>query len=379
MNPSQPWTPNTTTKLCSRHFVYGRKSDIPGSAGYIPTIFESKEAEKTQTHVVSVGISRNRQSGPKESTPAKAATPKSATTANKDILKSANAAKVVTPAKVVTVKSGTSLKRRMEYETSSHPSSSSSSQVGRHPPPDDQIRRQMFMGDEKAVWSTTDHDYIKTQEEKTVNMEEVRRVQMKLEELKAEHMRLKKAALCLENIKDHPGILRFWTGFPNYRTFMAVFNYLKPKAADLHVERGEATLDNELGDEGTVSLEEEFFVVMTRLRIGVPVSDASARLLIKPDHLTVREQQLYSNYKHETIKFLIGVSSHSLAVTYYSACFGDRASEVLLESLKAVDSVSADKGSTMHMELKLSALGIMSGNPDSKGVGRSQLALTSTS
>lgn len=44
--------------------------------------------------------------------------------------------------------------------------------------------------------------------------------------------------LSLENMKDNPKRVAFWTGFPNYETFLALFEYFQPRAKNLRYLAG---------------------------------------------------------------------------------------------------------------------------------------------
>ena len=66
-----------------------------------------------------------------------------------------------------------------------------------------------------------------------------------IEELETENKMLKekiestsKKVLSLDNIKDNPAEMRYYTSFVNFGTFMALFNYLEPKALLLKYWRG---------------------------------------------------------------------------------------------------------------------------------------------
>ena len=51
-----------------------------------------------------------------------------------------------------------------------------------------------------------------------------------LEELKVQNERYKSQVLGLEEIKENPNRMQFWTRFPNYDTFYALYEYLKANA-----------------------------------------------------------------------------------------------------------------------------------------------------
>ena len=90
----------------------------------------------------------------------------------------------------------------------------------------------------------------------------------------------------LEKIKDGPNAFRLYTGFENYDTLIAVFVYLKPKARRMHFCQG-----TDKYDDGTLkyqnenikkpalkkklSLLEEFFIVLVRLKTGMFLFDLS--------------------------------------------------------------------------------------------------------
>ncbi|XP_019636876.1 PREDICTED: uncharacterized protein LOC109479363 [Branchiostoma belcheri] len=392
---SKLWKPSKTAKICSMHFINGTKSDTPGTSGYVPTIFEQIELE---------GDCKSRQKNDRT----------------------------------------TVLKATTTTATVSQPETVSQPTV--NPSVDDEIRSEMSRDDEDVPRSNG-HDYLKTMEDTstTVDFEEYVRLRVEMEEMKAEVEKLKKACLRLDNIKDNNDKFRFWTGFPNYGTFQALFEYLKPKAAGMKYWRGGATLDSEHysyrysmkpGQRRTLTLEEEFFAVMVRLRVGLLVKDIAARFLIsestfsrlftswinlmyqelkgmfelpsrkvaqegkarcfnlfpevyitvdctelfteKPSDLDTRKQ-LYSNYKHhETVKFLIGVSP-SMAVIYCSPCYGGRASDKYITGASEDLLQSLKPGDSVMadkgftVECELAELGVKLLVPDFKGVGRSQL------
>ena len=217
-----------------------------------------------------------------------------------------------------------------------------------------------------------------------------------IEELETENKMLKekiestsKKVLSLDNIKDNPAEMRYYTSFVNFGTFMALFNYLEPKALLLKYWRGgqqsskpskhyTSRKDNQL------SKLDEFFLVMVRLRLGLLAGDLAKRFAIseaevsrifttwinflyfelkdlcqftsqektreslpeqfknfphtrviidctelfiqRPSSLEAK-RQTFSNYKHHnTFKFLIGISPNG-AVTYVSRAWGGRASD----------------------------------------------------
>lgn len=59
--------------------------------------------------------------------------------------------------------------------------------------------------------------------------------------LKDENESLKRSAITVEALRDDDKKLKFWTGFPNYAMFLAVFEFVKPKAIHLKYWHGTKT------------------------------------------------------------------------------------------------------------------------------------------
>ena len=79
-----------------------------------------------------------------------------------------------------------------------------------------------------------------------------------------------KQILSLENIKDIPKMMNFWTGLPNYETFYALYHFF---------------LDN--------------------IRV---ILDCTEIFVQHPSKLDARKQVYLNNKHHNIFKFLVGVS-----------------------------------------------------------------------
>lgn len=94
--------------------------------------------------------------------------------------------------------------------------------------------------------------------------------------------------LTLNNVKSNQKLFKYYTGFPHYGTFEALFNYLEPKARDMKYPYGERTVSHQHfvnirrsakkpGKARSLELREEFFMTMVRLRLGIPSADMAIR------------------------------------------------------------------------------------------------------
>ena len=297
------------------------------------------------------------------------------------------------------------------------------------------------------------HDYLKCQidpqsqqfaELYPAEFNELQELYTKIAQLEEENYKLRERCISLDQIQQSSDSCQFWTGFPNYGTFKALFDFLN-EAAHLKTNwRGQATVESrhfseayksKPGPTSKNSNEEEFLMVMIRLRAGLPLRDLAQRFALSvssvskictawinlmyfelkklcqmPDwdqtvtakqfsqfpHLRIvldcteifcekpsslqANKEVYSNYKSQTtFKYLVGISPHP-AVVYVSKAWGGRASDKritqtsadLLDKLKPNDEVMADRG--FEIEGTLTPLGVKLTIPDFKGQGRAQLS-----
>lgn len=91
--------------------------------------------------------------------------------------------------------------------------------------------------------------------------------------------------------------VQFWTGLPNKGVFDALFEYLKGKAQNLRYERGNVPVSSHSavndtcakvkpGKRRKISLGNEFFAVLVRLRVKLLLTDISQRLGISEAHFS---------------------------------------------------------------------------------------------
>lgn len=265
--------------------------------------------------------------------------------------------------------------------------------------------------------SINNHDYLKTETEGgnysfiKEYLPEINEKMEQLAKLQKINQQQSDQILSLENIKDNPKRMAFWTGFPNYDTFLALFEYLEPRAKNLRYWRGDATTPEasskkKSGPNRKMELIDEFFLTMVRLKVGLLYEDLAIRFSISvgsvssifnswinlmhadlkelcelpskdvltenqskamknfeevrvildcteifvqnPTKLDARKQ-VFSNYKHHnTFKFLVGISPQ-MGITYISRMYGGRASDKFIksESEDLLNNLETCKGSVM--------------------------------
>lgn len=105
----------------------------------------------------------------------------------------------------------------------------------------------------------------------------------------------------LEKIKDDPQAIKFYTGFPNYESLLSVYKYLEPKLCRIHYWTGPSSLKKDVGNlnyqtsknnflkpgrKRSLSLLDEFFLVLLRLKVGLYVADIADRFNISASHVS---------------------------------------------------------------------------------------------
>ena len=130
--------------------------------------------------------------------------------------------------------------------------------------------------------------------EKKINMQfqEINRLKSKVNELKEYIEKLQAPQFSLEKIKDDDFAVRFYTGFPNFSSLFAVFEYFKPKFEHVHYWQGPKsgnkkdlfyqshTIREKPGPKRKLPLINEFFLVLVRLKVGLFLGDLSDRFCI---------------------------------------------------------------------------------------------------
>ena len=256
-------------------------------------------------------------------------------------------------------------------------------------------------------------------------LEHIRKLQEENQRLKDQSCSLLAKSISLEAVKGDDEMFSACTGLPDHQVFQSLCEYLQPKAERMLRWRGKATAkqlqagaakqENESRSyDRLLTVEEEFFAVLYRLRTGASVrfvarqlginqaqfsfmfttwinflsheledlikvltakaalrgaasfkDFADTRMVIdcteifseRPSGLKAR-QQLFSNYKHHnTVKFLVGCSTNG-SVTFVSSAWQGRTSDKkitcdgCLDVLSPGDAVMADRGFLVEDELK---------------------------
>jgi len=92
---------------------------------------------------------------------------------------------------------------------------------------------------------------------------------------------------CLDRFKSDDKKIRYYTGFVTYGMFEACFNFLLPSAKEMRTWQGKRTSTSERttdksGPKSKLPLQEQFFMVMVRLRLGLNVEDLADCFYVSP-------------------------------------------------------------------------------------------------
>ena len=95
---------------------------------------------------------------------------------------------------------------------------------------------------------------------------------------------LTKPEFDIELLKDNDKLTRFYTGMLTYDSFMALVEYLEPKAKDMRVWKGSSTKTEEKrhGSQcfSNLSTTNQLFAILIHLRLGLLITDVSTHFEI---------------------------------------------------------------------------------------------------
>ena len=153
--------------------------------------------------------------------------------------------------------------------------------------------------------------------------EQINAINLEFEEFKSRHF-------SLDSIKNDPSAVKFYTGFPNYESLISVFKYFEPKFQRVHYWTGPKTFEtikeqlqyqsadmfrSKPGRKRTLSLLEEFFIVLLRLKVGLFVGDIADRYHISSGHVS-KIFTTWINFLYHELPLLFPFPSQAMVRKY---------------------------------------------------------------
>ncbi|KAK6168738.1 hypothetical protein SNE40_019923 [Patella caerulea] len=380
------WTPNEHSRICSEHFIQGYPSKDPNSPDFIPSVFSFTPEVRKRKH--GEDIERHSRYRARQENNGQAITALDVSNNNENRTNCPNSPGTSTQTEKKTLFDNSvqtdihcSLLQNILY-TNQYLKNS----VDQKSFEIDDIKKQA---------------YIDKQELK----DNLVKLETQVQNLKDQNCQLiqknSSQVLAFENFKDDDDDkkIQFYTGLPNISTFNAIFETIK---------------NDSLPKKKGLSEQNELFLTLIRIKRNLTVSDLGYRFGVSPSFVTrvfhkwldlmyihlgglvmwpesdVMElpdvfrndrfkktrcvidcseiflesptglkprAQTFSNYKrHNTVKFLVGISPTG-AIIFLSKCYGGRASDKqitmesgFLDKLLPGDVVLADRGFTMVEE-----------------------------
>ena len=130
---------------------------------------------------------------------------------------------------------------------------------------------------------------------------------------------------CLDRFKCDDKKIRYYTGFVTYGMLMACFNFLLPSAKEMRTWQGKRTPTSERnsdksGPKSKIPLQEQFFMVMVRLRLGLNVEDLADRFYVSSSTIS-RIFTTWINLMYVKFKELPMWMSRSKVDKWMPSCF----------------------------------------------------------
>ena len=124
-----------------------------------------------------------------------------------------------------------------------------------------------------------------------LQLKEINELKSQVQELKQNINELKDTKISLEKIKNDDTAIKFYTGFPNFSSLLAVFEYIEPKFKHVHYWQGsksnqkqdlsyQTSKRSKPGPKRKLTTLDEFFLVLMRLKVGLFLDDLSDRFQI---------------------------------------------------------------------------------------------------
>lgn len=111
-------------------------------------------------------------------------------------------------------------------------------------------------------------------------LQHVQNLESQVQKLKAENRENQKRHFGIDDVKTSPRMMNVYTGIQNYELFKWLFNRIKSKAKSLNYVTRKGKVSGNGGPKRKLSLENEFFLTLVRLRLGLTEMDIAFRFKI---------------------------------------------------------------------------------------------------
>jgi len=178
---------------------------------------------------------------------------------------------------------------------------------------------------------------------------------------------------CIENFRSDSQLFKFYTGLPDYETFKAVFDSFGPAVKNLVYHHSKTNSCNILsheyvkrGPKRSLSPENEFFLVLVRMRLGLLEADIACRASLSTAHVS-RICITWIDFLHSyfrqlpiwpTRSYIDETMPKSFKATYPSTRVVIDCTELYIEMASSVRSQSATYSNYKHYNTAKGLLGI---------------------
>ncbi|XP_065293901.1 uncharacterized protein [Dermacentor albipictus] len=312
LNPDgTPWQPTAHSRICGAHFITGRPSKCATHPDYVPSLFTYRRAGSD------ADVRRHDRAAQRRERKRASATASESSEVDPGTVQG-NAQ----PLAVI-----------QEAEVPIQPSGSAAGPTQNTPEPNPlgsgEGDIQMDLAGEDTAPVTLQTSVIGSQAStSTGTQRETALLHQKIASLERRNMWLEmkldeanSRILTLNTIRLSAKKCTFYTGLPNYGVFRSLFEYFEPRASKMSYWGAERNIKSKVpGRPRERELEVEFFMVLVRLKTGMPGEEVARNFLMSTSHVS-RIFATWVNFLEHELEARMQMPTREMIAPHLPGCF----------------------------------------------------------